>query len=168
MELTKKDRVLLINQYSILAILNEKEADHYNELINILANGYEIFYNKVDEWYSDDMPSDEGQFVLNILVLYRAIENLKLSANSSELNDHYYSFFRGFDGNTEAQYRQFARFIIETQGQFEEQKQYLTQNDNLNSHATMIDKYRRMLTAADDINNIYEINIEQALEILEA
>lgn len=168
MNLTKKDRVFLINQYRILAALKEDEADHYNELISILENGYEVFYYMIDEWYSDSMPSDEGRFVLNILDLYRAIENLKRSTKSAELNDHYYSFFRGFDGNDETQYMGFARFLIEKQGKFFEQEQYLRRNDNLNSHAPMIDKYRRMLIAAESINDIWEMSIEQALQILEA
>lgn len=32
----------------------------------------------------------------------------------------------------------------------------------------MIDKYRRMLIAAESINDIWEMSIEQALQILEA
>ena len=77
MELTKKDRVLLINQYKVLAALNKDEEAYYLELIEVLERGYEIFYSLVDEWISEDMPEDEGRFVLNILDLYRAIEDVK-------------------------------------------------------------------------------------------
>ena len=168
MEISKKDRVFLINQYRILAALNKDEAVHYNELIGILENGYEIFYSMIDEWVSDDMPSDEGKFVLNILDLYRAIEDLKRSSKSQELYDHHFSYFAGFDGNNETEYMAFARFLIEKQGKFSEQEQYLRKNDNLNSHMPMIDKYQKMLERAESVESIWNMSVEEALEILNA
>jgi len=168
MELSKKDRVFLINQYSILAALNNDEASHYNELITILENGYEIYYSMVDQWISSDMPSEDGKFVINILDLYRAIENLKRKAKSEELENHHYSFFIGFDGNNETEYMSFARFLVEDQGKFREQEPYLRKNDNMNSHAPMIDTYKRMLDKANEIESIWEMSIEEAIEILEA
>jgi uncharacterized protein YfbU (UPF0304 family) len=167
-EISKKDRVILINQYRILAALNKDEADHYNELIGILENGYEIFYSMIDEWISDDMPYDEGKFVLNVFDLYRAIEDLKRSSKNQELHDHHHSYFAGFDGNNETQYMGFARFLIEKQGKFSEQEQYLRKNDNLNSHMPMIGKYQRMLEKAKSIESIWNMNVEEALEILNA
>ena len=113
MEISKKDRVILRNQYQILSALNKDEADHYNELIEILENGYEIFYSRIDEWISDEMPIKEGKFVLDILDLYRAIEDLKRSSKDEKLNRHLHSYFAGFDGNNETEYMGFARFLID-------------------------------------------------------
>jgi uncharacterized protein len=168
MNLTKKERVLLINQYRILAELDKSEAAHYLELIEILQGGYEIFYSKLDEWISDDMPRAEGRFVLDILDLYRAVEDVKRSTKDSRLTAHRYSFFRGFDGNDETEYMAFCRFLIEKQGKFQEQQQYLLKNDNLNSHQPMIEKYKRMLAAAASIPDVWQMSAEQALQILEA
>lgn len=168
MKLSKKDRVLLINQYRLLAVLCKDEEAHYRELIGILENGYEIFYSMVDEWISDDMPIEDGRFVLNILDLYRAIEHLKRSSKSRELADHHFSFFRGFDGNNETEYMGFCRFLIEEQGKFQEQQQYFVENDHLNSHMPMIDKYKRMLEVAATFPDIWSMKIEDALKILEA
>ena len=168
MEISKKDRVFLINQYRILAALNKDGTDHYNELIGILENGYEIFYSSIDEWVSDDMPSDEGKFVLDVLDFYRAIEDLKRSSKNQELHDHLHSYFAGFDGNNETQYMSFARFLIEKQGKFSEQEQYLRKNDNLNSHMPMIGKYKKMLEKAKSIESIWNMSVEDALEILNA
>jgi uncharacterized protein len=169
MKLSKNERLQLINQYRILAALYKEDKDHYNELISILENGYEIFYSKLDEWVSDDMPSEEGQFVLDILSLYRAIDNLKRAADSAALTDHFYSMFRGFDGNNETKYMGFARFLIEEQGKFSEQEEYLFQNDHLNSHTPMVEKYQRMLnTVAVSKINIWKMSVEEALRILEA
>ena len=168
MEISKKDRVILINQYRILSALNKDAEDHYNELIGILENGYEIFYSMIDEWILDDMPIDNGKFVLNILDLYRAIEDLKRSSKNQDLHKHHHSYFAGFDGNNETQYMGFARFLIEKQGKFSEQRQYLRKNDNLNSHVPMRGKYKRMLEKANSIENIWKMSVEDALKILDA
>ena len=101
MKLQMKDRLLLINQYKILAALDKNEESHYLELIEILEHGYSIFYSMVDEWISEDMPEEEGRFVLDILDLYRAIEDVKRSSKDSRLLTHTFGVFPGFDGNNE-------------------------------------------------------------------
>lgn len=166
MELSKKDRLLLINQYRILAALEKDDAGHYNELIKILENGYSIFYSMIDEWVSEDMPEEEGQFVLNVLDLYRAIEDIKRRSKSEELNKHHYSFFMGFDGNNETEYMAFSRFLVQEQGKFREQESYLRKNDNMNSHMPMIPKYRRMLEESEKYD-IWNMDVQTALSILD-
>ena len=168
MGLTKKDRLLLINQYKILACLNKEEESHYLELIEILERGYAIFYSSMDEWVSEDMPEEDGRFVLDILDLYRAIEDVKRATKDEKLSKHPYSFFRGFDGNNETQQMGFCRFVIEIQGKFQEQKPYMLRNDNLNSHMQMVGKYSRMLEAAERVPTIWKMSAEQELGILEA
>jgi uncharacterized protein len=168
MDLTKKDRVILINQYRILAALNPDESDHYKELISILEHGYNIFYSKVDEWISDDMPSSAGKFVLNVLGLYRAIEDFKRTYTGDSFSKEYFRFFRGFDGNNETEYLSFTRFLIETQGKFSEQRAYLKENDNLNSHMPTATKYKGMLNKWMAFNESYTLTEAQVLEILKA
>lgn len=168
MEFTKKERVLLINQYRILASLNKDEEEHYSELIAILENGYEIFYSMVDEWISDDMPEEEGRFVLEILDLYRIIEDTKRSSKDSRLIEHAFSIFRGFDGNNESEYMSFARFLINQQGKFSEQQDYLRKNDNLNSHMPLVPIYKAMLRKWEEINNRMPLSVDEAISILDA
>ena len=168
MKLSKLDRVSLINQYKILAVLNKDEQSYYEELIEILENGYEIFYSLIDSWISDDMSEADGSFVIEILNLYRAIEDVKGSSGNAEIIAHPYSFFHGFDGNNEAEYLVFSRFLIEKQGKFREQVHYFSKNDNLNSHMPMKDKYKRMLNAAQTIDNIWNLSVQEALTILNA
>jgi uncharacterized protein YfbU (UPF0304 family) len=166
--LTKKDRLILINQYRILAWLSRGEESHYLELIDILERGYEVFYSMVDEWISEDMPESEGRFVLEVLSLYRAIEDVKRSSRDPRLLNHHLSIFPGFDGNNESEYLGFCRFLLEKQGKFQEQQQYLAVNDGMNSHRPMIDTYHRMLQAAGDISNVRRLSPEEVIAILEA
>jgi len=146
MELTKKDRLMLINQYELLKLLDDGNEKHYTELIEILTNGYEIFYSDFDEWLSDDMPQFEGLFVLDILSIYRSIETYKRkNPNDDELANHNWGCFQGFDGNYESTYRAFTLFLIDIQGKFEEQNVYKDRTDSFNSHSATLDKYRSMV-----------------------
>ncbi|WCM86542.1 YfbU family protein [Acidovorax sp. NCPPB 3576] len=168
MQLTKKERVFLANQYKILAALDPDSAGHYEELIEIVERGYEIFYSAIDEWFSEEMTETDGKFVLEILDLYRAIEDVKRKTKNAELLSHPFAIFRGFDGNIETNEMAFCRFLIGRQGKFEEQKQYISHNDNLNSHAPMSWKYHAMLNEANKLIDIWQMDAKDAIKILNA
>ena len=166
MHFTKKERLILINQYKILSKLCPDDSEHYNELREILEDGYEIFYSQIDEWISQDMSKSEGEFVLEILNLYRAIEDYKRMSKDQEIINKSYSYFRGFDGNNEGQYMQFSRFLINKQNKFSEQKDYLRKNDNLNSHTPMISIYKRMLSKWKHIGKPWNLSAQHINDIL--
>lgn len=165
MQLNRKERVMLANQYKILAALDPDSSSRYIELMEIVENGYEIFYSMIDEWYRDEMSKEEGQFVLDILDLYRAIEDVKRRTKDSDLISHPSSVFRGFDGNNETAEMAFCRFLIDRQGKFEEQKRNASRNGSFNSHTPMKEKYRRMLEAADSVD-IWTMDSQEALQII--
>lgn len=167
MKLSKKDRIILANQYKILSKLDVDSSEKYEELVEILENGYEIFYNQIGGWISNDHPEEDGRFVLDILDLYRAIDDLKRKTKDDRILNHIYSIFRGFDGNNEAEELSFCRFLVIKQGKFQEQKKYLLENDYFNSHVPMMDKYRAMLEKSKGID-IWNMSIDEALGILDA
>lgn len=171
MEITKKERILLINQYKILKALDTENTSKYEELIEILENGFEILYGQIDEWISDDMPSSEGKLVLDILSIYRIIEFYKQdNPDDLEVINHDYSTFLGFDGNNEAEYLSFTEFLIEHQGKFSEQLKYKVKNDHFNSHFSMINKYKNMVAKWKEFQgeSSYSLSKEKILQILEA
>lgn len=161
------ERLILINQFKILSKLESESSNYYNELIQILENGYVIFYGQINQWISTEMSVEHSRFVLDILDVYRRLEDLKRRTSDKNLLQHPYSIFRGFDGNEESEYMAFTRFLIEEQGKFNEQKKYLLENDHLNSHMPMIDKYRRMIQKANDVEN-WMLSIEDGIRILDA
>lgn len=150
----------------MLSKLYPDESEHYDELREILEDGYEIFYDQIDQWISEDMPSDEGKFVLDILDLYRVIEDYKRISKDQEIIELHGSYFMGFDGNNEGSYMAFARFLIHKQGKFSEQKDYLRKNDNLNSHTRMVERYKGMLTKWKETGKKWQLNPEQIKEII--
>jgi len=142
MKLTKFERLLLINQFSIRKHLEPQSADYFDEMNKILSSGYEIFYGELAHWLHPDMPEEEGRFVLDVLDLFRAIERYKSEhSDDAEVVDHLWSHFMGFDGNNEGQYLDFARFLIKDQKKFAEQAAYEESTDGFNSHMPTKDMY---------------------------
>ncbi|HCC79694.1 MAG: hypothetical protein A2X25_08965 [Chloroflexi bacterium GWB2_49_20] len=168
MELTKKDRLMLINQYEILKVLDNDNKKFYDELIEILKNGFEMFYSNIVEWLSEDMSHDAGQLVLDILSIYRGIETYKRNNPSDdEIANHYWGYFKGFDGNNEYAYRNFTLFLIEIQEKFTEQNIYKAKTDSFNSHGITLDKYKNMIEQWNNIEKDISTR-ENILSILEA
>jgi uncharacterized protein YfbU (UPF0304 family) len=96
MELTKKDRIVLINQYEILKRLDPDNADYYGQLCEILRSGYEYFYSMIDEGADANMPSEEGRLVIDILDFYRSVEDYKYNhPDDKELSEHPWGTFKG-------------------------------------------------------------------------
>ena len=168
MKLTKLERVMLINQYRILSKINPNEANYYEELIEILENGYSVFYSMIDDFVYDEAPVEEGKFVLDILQLYRMIDDYIRDNEEHPFKEHHWIPFKGFDGNNEFRYMSFARFLILNQGKFTEQKKFFSANDSLNSHTRTVDKYRRMMDRWEECDDKYNLSEEDISQILDA
>lgn len=169
MELSKKDRLLLINQYTLLKQGAPENAEYYDEMIEILQNGYSIYYSLLDAWISDDMPNEEGQLVLDILSIYSMIEEYKRNKpDDHEISRHKAAIFKGFNADLEAQYFCFTNFLIERQQKFGELQQYSEQTFNFNSEEPQADKYRRMIEIWTEHDKPFETNRERLLDLLDA
>lgn len=171
MELSEKERRILVNQYEILKRIDPHEAESYEELIEILQNGYEAFYSMLTDSLCETMPSDEGSFVIDILTVYRVIEHYKRqNPQDNEIQDHCWGHFKGFDGNYETQSMMFTQFLIHRQNKFVEQLQYEEATDDFNSHTPVHDKYEQMINRwrGFDGPRRVELTQEEILSILEA
>ena len=71
MKIEEKDRLILVNQYRILASLNKKDEKHYQEKIEILENGYEKLYqNLFENFSSEPLSAKDCNFVMDVLEMY--------------------------------------------------------------------------------------------------
>lgn len=169
MKLDEKERLILINQYTIIRHIDPDNAHHYEELIEILRSGYEIFYPELFNNVYEGMTYDEGRFVLDILSIYRMVEDYKVkNADDDDIKNHHFGTFRGFDGNNETAHMSFTRFLVNTQGKFSEQEQYKSQNDDFNSHHPTLEKYGRMIHKWQTLGGNYQCSKTELLEILNA
>ena len=143
--LSRTERLILLNQLRILRALEPKERN-YDELEEIVCDGYEVFYSELFNAIFEPMPADEGRFVLDVLTMYEMLGlYIRDNPEDEEVAGHRWATFRGFDGNNETELYGFSRFLIEKQGKFESVVAE-SKSNGLNSHTRTGHVYAQMLT----------------------
>jgi uncharacterized protein len=172
MKLTDVERTLLINQLSILKILDPNDARRYDEKLEILRDGYEIFYDDVVGNLST-VSDEDCRFVIQVLTMYRQLNNyIRKHPEDVEVAKHPWARFAGFSGNDETMLMAFTQFLIKTQGKFDEQLPNERDTDGFNSHAPLRGIYERMLAVykalKDELEPMAGPTREQVMSILTA
>lgn len=158
----KFQRLLLINQFELLAKIDKENKSHYEKRVEILKEGYEYHYDEYiwNDLY-DPMSKEDSQFVLDVLTMYRDITWSKSHLDPEEqekikLQD---TFFPGFDYNDpkEGKLANYAEFYIKKIGRFPE----LIEDENFdgfNSHDLKVSTYERYLANYNKVksNENYE------------
>lgn len=170
MNLSKFERLLLINQYEILSRLDPENNDIYARNIEILEQGYKAHYSDFVEWMSDDIPEEVTNEALDILNMYRELKFSYLDLDEKEKKkvDEKELKFRGFDGNNEGVYMNYVRFFIHKLDRFDELRD---EYEDYNTHMPMLSKYRRMLNVLDSIkdrDDYRRLTVEEINKVLNA
>lgn len=170
MELSKKDRLILFNQYKILEALYPEEADFYALNREIVESGYKIHYSDISQNISNEMNIEDSKEVLNILDMYRALY-FSVEEYKKGVDKKYKGIeikFPGFDGNSEAEQLVYAKFYLHKMQRFEE-LHHSGEYPDYNSHSYTLSQYRKMLEKWKSFGeNVYRLNetqIDQLLEI---
>jgi uncharacterized protein len=144
---TLTERMILANQYQILAALTDKEHEResYEEKVEILQNGYELHFD--DPNFSDEVMTDaECKEILAILSMF---EDLLFSFRKLEDKSGIKAadvVFSGFDGNYETKQMGYAQFFCERfDGGRRFQDLRKAEGFGFNSHAARLPRYRAML-----------------------
>jgi uncharacterized protein YfbU (UPF0304 family) len=162
MTLGRTERLLLYNQYTILQVVDPENRDHYSLLATIISEGYELEYERL--WHSIDkpMPSERCRAVLDILQMYRAINDSYSRLSDKSEIDEARVRFQGFDGNNEAEELAYARFTVNRVGRYEEFKEAVN-----NSHAPLMHWYNDRLTRWKASADPYNLTREDIVRIFE-
>ena len=151
MELTKAERLILLNQYTILQKQDKDNKRDYDFHIKVLLNGFEQEYPNLDEsiGWSKPFKEVESKLVWSVLDMYEAIEDFKSNASAKdveEIEDNIFGEFVGFDGNEEIEYLNYCNFIILVKKRYQN---FRTQTDasleDFNSHMNTIYSYEKKL-----------------------
>ncbi|MFH1061953.1 MAG: YfbU family protein [Candidatus Omnitrophota bacterium] len=148
MELTKSERLILANQFEILAYLNS--SDSKKELClekkKIVEKGYlrefEELFMSIEE---NQMTVEEYQEIQDILTMFNDIqwscENLE---DKADINEDAI-VFKGFDFSFEAEQYCYAEFLL---SKARETNKFLPKRSaDMNSHAPKLNRYKEMLLA---------------------
>ncbi|MGF1804346.1 YfbU family protein [Aliivibrio sifiae] len=167
MKLDKKERLALVNQFLILEKLYPNDAEYYAQHRQAIVEGYELHYDWIygDLW--EGLSKDECRKVLDILDMYRVIHFSSLKCNDTQVQDHSWLKFAGFDGNEESSYMAYCRYLIVDIERFNELK-YGLEIPDLNSHMPTIEKYQAMLDVWKGLGKPHTLSADKILSILEA
>ena len=158
MELTRKDRLLLWNQYSILEILQPEDADHYKELKAILENGYKLHYDNLCPHIDEVEFSEEAAIeVISILGMFEVIQDSLADVGTIEGIEDWMVQFAGFDGNNECEQLGYLRFLVDRQERF----QHVVTRRGYNSHAPLLGRYREMLARYKELGSPSSLSGDQ-------
>ena len=160
MELTKKERLFLYNQYEILRILNSDDAaekKRYEMLQEIVGQGYEFEYEKLGH-FEEKMSKEESKFVLDILQMYRVLNDSYeelTETEKSEIDIHDITF-HGFDGHVDSLELSYLRFIFE---EGEKYTEIIGNMKDLDSHHDYRPMYRERLRRWDNLGLTLDQNL---------
>lgn len=172
MNLNKKDRLILSNQYRILEALYPDEAKDFQIARTAVEKGFEIAYAFNAEHIDDEvLNQDECNFVLEVLAMHRAmnfaLKNIKQeNPDYAEITDENIHF-EGFDGNNETKHMSFTQYFIHDLDRFRE----LTNGNeyaDFNSHSPKVEVYERQIEVWKALPNKYELTAENLITLIEA
>jgi uncharacterized protein len=161
MKLSKVERLQIANQFKILSLLDEHERDHYERMVKIFENGYELQYGDATEHFSEGLSADDCRYVLDVLDMFRmmqrAYDDLE---DKSGIKENRVTFL-GFDGNHEPALMGYARFFCEDMKRYED----LRRVPSFNSHMSTTGLYRQMLDAWSASADKYRLTQDDLIRI---
>lgn len=167
MELSKKERLSLINQFLILEKLYPDEANYYEQHRIALQQGFQLHYKWILENIWDDLPEEECRKVLDALDLYRGIVSSFDALQDKDGLTESKVRFPGLDGNNETHYLAYARYFIVDLGRYDELIRGQEYPD-FNSHCPMLETYGRMTSTWQGWHRPHNMSASQIRTLLEA
>jgi uncharacterized protein YfbU (UPF0304 family) len=141
MQLTRTERLLLVNQCRIMEALFPAEAKSLGEIREALERGYVVNYADAFRGIdTDEVSESECREVIHILDMFRVLKASYDKLEDKSGIDAEAIRFGGFDGNQEPSHHAFASYRLE-RGHWAE----LLEGRETNSHAPMLPEYRKML-----------------------
>ncbi len=163
-DLTDTERLILANQYEILAKLDADEEAHYTQLAKNLRAGHKWLYSKAFESVSRVVDDDTHDFVYTILRIYDELKSSFEELDDKTGIDAGSVSWPGFDGNNEVELLSLTGALIEA-GQFTS----VLGKSAINSHIPTADVYRRMIARWKALGSPhYPYSKEQIQDILAA
>lgn len=137
--LTFGERLILSNQFSILKILDEEEAEQYEQAQEIVNCGYESLYGEINTFVFEPFRRQVGDEVIAILDMHKCLEKScrLLGLSASDVGVH----FQGFLSTCHEGHYGFAWFLRRQQGKWHELNSY--PDDSTSVHE--LGRYRGML-----------------------
>ena len=141
LELSRTERLMLLNQFRILAKVDQSARHDFEVIETALRYGYTSEYEELfGSSVAGELPRSVAEEVRDTLDLYRMLRVSYRDMALKDLPERDFNF-QGFDGNNETDHFAYATYLIEQKGRWTENK-----GAALNSHSEKAPRYRRMIT----------------------
>ncbi|WP_394239815.1 YfbU family protein [Vibrio astriarenae] len=166
MEMTNAQRLILSNQYRLMMKMDPENSGRYQRLQTIVERGYGLQMRELDKDFGR-LTEDACREVIDFMEMYHAMQesNKMLDAEERADVDQRRLLFLGFDAATEAQYVQYVRFLVDSEGLY---PQFDKGDHHFNSQMPMLDKYRRMLATWRHCPRQYHLSAAEFKQIFNA
>lgn len=140
-------RMVLANQYRILALLDVNSPDDWRRAAEMALRGWPVEnlpdVEEIRSYLRDALTQDDQRFVLDALNVFELLQDGEAKGYRPK-REHATTLFPGFDGNNETKLMTYARHAVNNEHRFESVRRT---SDNFNSHMPMVEMYQRMISA---------------------
>ncbi|MBF8999997.1 MULTISPECIES: YfbU family protein [Vibrio] len=166
MEMTNAQRLILSNQYLLMAQLDPSNSAKYQRLKTIVERGYDLQMSELNKEFGC-LPEEQCRQVINIMEMYHAMQESynQLSSDAKADVDQRRLQFLGFDAVTENQLVQYVRFLVDSEGMY---PQFEKGEHGFNSQVPMLDKYRKMQAVWSQCPRQYHLSATELHQLLNA
>ena len=147
--LSPVERLLLQNQFLILAKLDPEQKDWHEERARIVEHGFANDYHEVFTSLREGMTEQECDYVADVLEMYGELKRAFNALEDKEDISEDSVTFSGFDGNNESSRLAYSKYLKEN-GKFNWVENLGTNSHGFGSrqHPAMVDRY---LTLKEDL-----------------
>ncbi|CAH0533961.1 hypothetical protein VST7929_01843 [Vibrio stylophorae] len=166
MEMTNAQRLILSNQYYLMAQMDPDNAAKYRRLQTIVERGYALQIQELSKDFGE-LNETTCRLVIEVMEMHHALQesHRMLEADEQAQVDPRRLQFLGFDAATESALMHYVRFLTSSEGLY---PQFDKADHHFNSQVPMMEKYQRMLKTWKNCPRQYHLCATELQQILGA
>jgi uncharacterized protein len=166
-DLTKFERLVLINQYRILEAVDPENAEDHASIREAIEWGYQSAIDSLFEHVFDGLSREECGLVDNALAVHDALQRSYDALDDKAGIDRSRLEFPGFDGNNETSHMAYAQYVVEREMPIPRFTHVRRSGGTFNSHTPMRSEYQRMIRVWESVGRGYQLTPDQIKQILD-
>lgn len=164
MEMTNAQRLIISNQYQLMAMLDPAQAEHYRRLQTIVECGYGLQLRELDRHFGE-ISEEDCRTIIDVMEMHHALQvSCNNLSDSSAIACRRLNFL-GFDAASEPHLLGYVRFLTETEGRY---PQFDASEHGFNAQMPMWAKYQRMLQVWRACPRQYHLSAAEITQIVNA
>jgi len=163
-KLTDTERLILSNQYEILAAVSGADLaaqEHYDALADNLRQGHAYLYRGILQQVQPEFTADQTAWLVDVLAMYGALKQSHAELSGDRTDVVTYPLWPGFDTNSEMEWLSYSRALHAAHLYTD------VLGENLKgAHGAMAPRYSRMLARWDEMGKSQSLDLQQYNEIM--